>query len=125
MHFPGFFRGAKIQNFPFGGNHGATSRRHCVNYKPPVLGTLGVGTYGWHKFTQIKKWLKIFRVSMVKNGCGQHGDATLKLTVSQKWTDGIKWFFACWYRFTKIKSWSKFFMWAWSKMGVASLVTGG
>ena len=34
------------------------------------------------------------------------------------------WFFTCWYKFTKIKSWSKHFRWAWSKMGVASLVTG-
>ena len=48
-------------------------------------------------------------VMMVKNGCGQSGDRTLKLTVSEKWTDGINWFFAWWYRFTKIKSRSKVF----------------
>ena len=44
MHFQAF-RGAKIQNFPSGGNHGATSGRHWVHYKPPILDTLGVGTY--------------------------------------------------------------------------------
>ena len=44
MHFLGFLRGAKIQNFPSGDSHGATSGRHCVHYKPPVLGTLGVRT---------------------------------------------------------------------------------
>ena len=26
---------------------------------------------------------------MVKNGCGHSGHGTLKLTVSEKWTDGI------------------------------------
>ena len=29
----------------------------------------------------------------------------LKLTVSQKWTDGINWFFACLYKFRNAKSW--------------------
>ena len=28
-------------------------------------------------------------MGLVKNGCGQSGDRTLKLTVSQEWTDGI------------------------------------
>ena len=31
----------------------------------------------WYKFTQIKRWLKIFGVSMFKNGCDQTGDKTL------------------------------------------------
>ena len=48
-------------------------------------------------FMQIERWLKIFGVSMVKNGCGQSLDRALKLTVSEEWTDGIKWFFACWH----------------------------
>ena len=52
---------------------------------------------------------KVLGVGMVKNGCGQSSNGTLKLTVSEEWTDGINWFFACWYRFTKIKSWSKIF----------------
>ena len=38
---------------------------------------------------QIKRQLKIFGVGLVKNGCGQSGDGTLKLTVSEEWTDGI------------------------------------
>ena len=29
----------------------------------------------------------------------------LKLTVSQKWTNAINWFFAWWYKFQKAKSW--------------------
>ena len=33
---------------------------------------------------KLKKRLKIFGVSIVKNGRGQSGDSTLKLTVSQK-----------------------------------------
>ena len=32
---------------------------------------------------------------MMKNGCGQSGDRTLKVTVSEEWTAGINWFFAC------------------------------
>ena len=47
---------------------------------------------------QIKLRLKFFGVGMVKNGfCqngfGQSGDGTLKLTVSEEWTDGITDFF--------------------------------
>ena len=34
------------------------------------------------------------------DGFGQSGDKTLKFTVSEDWTDGINWFFACWYRLT-------------------------
>ena len=52
--------------------------------------------------------------SMVKNVYGKSVHKTLKLTVSEEWTDGINWFFACWYRFTKTKSWSKYF---WGRHG--------
>ena len=38
----------------------------------------------WNNFTQIKRWLKNFGVTMVKNV-----DGTLKFTVSEEWTDGI------------------------------------
>ena len=48
-------------------------------------------------------------MSMDKNGFGQCGDGTLKLTVFGEWTDGVNWFFECWYVITKIKIWSKFF----------------
>ena len=41
------------------------------------------------------KWIKIFFVGMVKNGCDQSGDGTLKWTVSQEWIDGTNQFFAC------------------------------
>ena len=34
-------------------------------------------------------WLKFSGVGMVKNGCGQSGDGTLKPTVSEEWTNGI------------------------------------
>ena len=53
-------------------------------------------------------------MGIVRNGCGQSCDRILKLTVSEGWTDGVNWFFACQYRFTKIKSWSNIFGWAWS-----------
>ena len=53
--------------------------------------------------------VKVLEFGMVKTGCGQSYDETLKLTVSEAWADGINWFFACWCRFTKIKSWSIFF----------------
>ena len=53
--------------------------------------------------------LKILGVGVVKNACGQSGDGTLKLTLSEEWTNGINWFFACWCRFITVKSWSKFY----------------
>ena len=56
---------------------------------------------------QIKSRLKILGVGLIKNGCGQSCDRTLKLTLSEEWTSWINWFFAC--RFTKIKSWSKIY----------------
>ena len=53
---------------------------------------------------QIKRWLKILGVGMIKNGCGQSCDGTLKLMVSEECTDGINWFFLCWYKFRQAKS---------------------
>ena len=41
---------------------------------------------------------------MVRNGCGQSGYRTLKLTVSQEWIDGMNWIFVCWCKFRKAKS---------------------
>ena len=56
-----------------------------------------------------------------KNGCGQSGDWTLKLTVSEKWTDGtLNWFLHVDTWSQKLKSWSKIFWvghaqkWIWS-----------
>ena len=46
---------------------------------------------------------------MVKNAYGQSSGGTLKLPVSEEWTEGINWLFPYWYRFTKIKNWSKNF----------------
>ena len=72
----------------------------------------------WYKFIQIKRWLNMLEVDMVKNGCSQSCNGIIKFTVSVEWADGINWLLACWYRFTKIKSWSKLIGWACSKMGV-------
>ena len=41
---------------------------------------------------------------MIRDGCGQPGHRTLKLTVSQEWVDGMNWFFASWCKFRKAKS---------------------
>ena len=46
---------------------------------------------------------------MVKNGCGQSGLWTLKLTLSPEWTDAVNWFFACCHKFTQIKRSPKIF----------------
>ena len=53
--------------------------------------------------------MKRFWWGIVKNKCSQSGFWTLKLTVSEEWTDGVNWLFVCWYVITKIKSWSKIF----------------
>ena len=78
----------------------------------------------WYSFTPTKKWLKICGASMVKNGCSQFGDGTLKLTVSEEWVDGIhKLICMLIHDHRNWKLIKKFFGWALSKMGVASLVT--
>ena len=46
---------------------------------------------------------------MVKNGFGQSGFWTLKLTVSQEWNDEINYFFAYRYKFMQIKRQLKIF----------------
>ena len=65
-------------------------------------------------------------MNMVKNGYGQSGDGTLKLTVFEEWTDGIdKLDFLhvdAWLQ--KLKADQNFFACGWSKMGVTSLVMG-
>ena len=66
----------------------------------------------------------IFGVGMVKNECGQSGDGTLKLTVSEEWTDGTTPFLHVGADSQKLKADQFFEGWAWSKMGVASLVMG-
>ena len=43
--------------------------------------------------TRSKHWHKCTNYSMFKNGCGQSDEGTQKLTISEKWTDGINWFF--------------------------------
>ena len=71
---------------------------------------------------QIKSCLKICRVGTAKNGCDQSGDGTLKLTLSQEWTNGITNFSHVDTDSQKLKADQKNFGWAWSKRCVASLV---
>ena len=78
----------------------------------------------WYKFTQIKRWLKIFGGEHVQKWLWPNWWQDSKLTVSGEWTDGINWFFACWYKFTKIKAWSKKFWVGMVENGCASLVMG-
>ena len=65
-------------------------------------------------------------MSLVKNGFGQLGDGTLKLTVSEEWQDEIYKLIFCMLILDhqKLKADQKYFGWAWSKMSMASLVTG-
>ena len=42
----------------------------------------------WYNFTQKRVW-PWSKMSRVKNGYGQSGGGTLKLTVSEEWKDGI------------------------------------
>ena len=63
-------------------------------------------------------------MGMVKNSCGQSGDGTLKLTVSEEWTDRIPGFLHVDTDSQKLKDDQNFFGWSWSKMDVPSLVIG-
>ena len=71
---------------------------------------------------QTNRWLKIFRLSMVKDGFGQSGDETLNFPVSEEWTDGINSFLNVSTYSQKLKADQIFFVWTRSKMSVASLV---
>ena len=90
----------------------------CLRYRPKCSKPIRLQKTAWNsmkqphfghvdkkKFTKFKSWLKMSYLSMARNGCGQAGLWTLKLTVSQEWPDGINWFFASWYKFTQIKRW--------------------
>ena len=67
-----------------------------------------------------------FWVSLVKNERDQSGNGTLKLTVSEEWTDGIYKLIFCMLirNHQKLKADQKILGWTWPKMGSASLVTG-
>ena len=67
----------------------------------------------------IKSCRKIFDVGMVKNECGQPVDETLKLIVSQKWTDEITDFLHAGTNSGQPKGDSMIFGWEWSKMVMA------
>ena len=55
----------------------------------------------------------------VKYGCGQSGQRTLKLALSQEGIKGINWLFACWYKLGKLKVTIVINGWSWSKMSMA------
>ena len=61
---------------------------------------------------------------MVKNGCDQSGDRTLKLTVSEEQTVGKTDFLHIDANSQKLNADQKFFGWAWLKMDVVSLIMG-
>ena len=68
------------------------SQSDCRIFKSTISSEQMYGTASffacWHKFTK----------KLIKNGWCQSGLWTLSSTVSQEWTDGINWFFAClWY----------------------------
>ena len=68
--------------------------------------------------------MQIFGVGLVKNGCGQSGGKTLKLIVSEEWTDRVTDFLHVDTYLQKLKTDQKLFGWAWWKMDEASLVMG-
>ena len=62
---------------------------------------------------KLKFALKFLGVGMVKNGCGQSGNGTLKLTVSKEWTDGVTHFLYIDTDSQKLKADQKFFCCVW------------
>ena len=56
---------------------------------------------------------------MVRDGCGQPGHRTLKLTVSQEWVDRMNWFLLAGANSGKLKVILMIFGWMGSKLGVA------
>ena len=66
----------------------------------------------WYNFMKIN--LKVLGVGMVKNGCGQSCNGTLKLTVSEEWTDEINWFLHVDTDSQKLKADQIFFFFEWA-----------
>ena len=56
----------------------------------------------WYRFRFFLGWHG-------QNWVGQSCHGTLELALSQKWTNGINWFFACWCTFRKAKSGFSYF----------------
>ena len=109
----------------------ALSQSDCSIFKsiisPEQIDEIVVFFACWHKFTKIKSWWKIFCLGSVKRECGEQYDLwTLKLPVFQKWTEQMELtdFLHSSTNSSKLKCSGKFLEWAWSKMGVASLVMG-
>ena len=69
---------------------------YLKNELPELTEFLQAGTNS----RKLKDDWKFSWVDMVKNGCGQSGEGTLKLVVFEEWTVEINWFYTCWYRFT-------------------------
>ena len=61
-------------------------------------------------------------MDVVKNGCGQCGHGTLKLTVFREGEGGINWFFSCLCKFRKAKSYFSDFWVGVVKNGYGHLV---
>ena len=70
------------------------------------------------KFMEIKCWLKIIEVGVVKNWCGYSGYRALKLAVSHKRVNGINSFLVWWYNSGKLEVTLIIFGWSWSKMAL-------
>ena len=76
---------------------------------------------GWEEFMQIKGWLKMFLVDMVKTECHQSGE----LTVSEEWTVEITDLLYVDAEIHKSHKLIKYFLGGHGqKMSVASLVMG-
>ena len=78
---------------------GFFNQPYLQNKSIKYLDFLHVGT----RLHELKVDLKFSARTWLKNGSGQSGHGTLKLTVSQKWIDGMNWYFACCSKFRKAK----------------------
>ena len=95
-------------------------RNFCFPYKS-VLSRCICDYLHFNTWSQkLKTDQKSFGWQFIKNGCLQSGRGTLKLTVSQKWTVGIKGFSHVGINSGKLKVDLMIFGWAWSKMVMAS-----
>ena len=87
----------------------------CSKIKMLLFAVFLDQSYIWEKYCSwdIAKILSANQIAwflnelFLENKLSKSGLRTLKFTLSQEWTDGINWFFACWYNFMQIKRWLK------------------
>ena len=100
-----------------------------LRYKPKCPQPIRLQDFQINFFSRTNQWNSFIFFHVDTNSQKLKVVKNVLVGLVQKWMwliwsldSKIDWFFACWYKFIQMIRWLKIFEWAWSKMGVASLV---